>query len=114
MGTPKVKKIGLFDLHFGNKNVEDLVRRCNRLSVLCLGYRSIRNNSLNSIIENLKSTLEELDISATDIDHEELVKLRSMPKLRVLRYSTEFMENCEIRNLTVKILPHVIINEKDI
>ena len=59
-------------------------------------------------------TLEELDISATNIDHEELVKLRSMPKLRVLRYSTEFMENCEIGNLTMKVLPHVIINEQDI
>ena len=25
--TSKVQKIGLFDLHFGNKNVEDLVQR---------------------------------------------------------------------------------------
>ena len=53
-----------------DEHVKSLVGRCKKLTALDLGDTNITDESLNSIIENLKPTLEELDISYTKIARE--------------------------------------------
>ena len=50
-----------------DEHVKALVGRCKKLTALDLGDTKITDESLNSIIENLKPALEELDISYTKI-----------------------------------------------
>ena len=79
----------------GDKDVKILVSRCNKLRVLDLGYSRITEKSLKIIIDNLKYTLEELDIRNTRIDIAHLHQLRSnmMPKLRILMCGGDYEEN---------------------
>ena len=82
-------KIEKLRLRFGvrDEHVKILVNRCHKIKSLNLSSCEITNNSLKNIIENLKYTLEELDVSGTNIVQSNLLQLRSvmMPKLRVLK-----------------------------
>ena len=46
-----------------DEHVKSLVGRCKKLTALDLGDTNITDESVNSIIENLKPSLEELDVS---------------------------------------------------
>jgi hypothetical protein len=50
-----------------DEHAKSLVFRCKKLTTLDLGDTKITDDSLNSIIENLKPSLEELDVSYTKI-----------------------------------------------
>jgi hypothetical protein len=71
------------------KNVKDehivaLVNRCKKLITLDLAFNSITNIALNSIVKNLRPTLEELDVNFTKVTFEKVLELRSMEKIRIL------------------------------
>ena len=81
----------------------------NYSSAIDLMSTSITNNSINDIVKYLKSTLEELDVSKTNIDFSKLVELKSLPKLRVLRCFLKKSEEMESLKLQ---LPFVNINRE--
>ena len=89
--TPGVEKLALGGLpNLEDEHVKALVARCNKLSVLKLEHTRISNDSLTYIIENLQHTLEKLNvrycpsITNTVLLLQNIAKLKSMPKLRVL------------------------------
>ena len=61
-----------------------LVNRCKKLITLDLAFNSITNIALNSIVKNLRPTLEELDVNFTKVTFEKVLELRSMEKIRIL------------------------------
>jgi len=66
--TKKIAKLCLqSEENLTDEHVKSLVFRCKKLTTLDLGDTKITDDSLNSIIENLKPTLEELDVSYTNI-----------------------------------------------
>ena len=69
-----------------DEHIKILVKRCNQLQELCLKYyRYITNIGITSVIEELKNTLETLDLyPCKNISHSQLLKLKEMPKLKSL------------------------------
>ena len=85
--TPKIVKLKLG--HISNEitddHVEKLVKRCSNLKVLDLsGSTRLTNNSLRSIVTNLKLTLEELGVADTQIEVDDLFESKALPKLKRL------------------------------
>ena len=79
-------------------SIKNLVSRCNKIKSLNLAFNSITNNSLTSVKENLENTLEELDIgecSCITLHKAKLLKMRSMPKLKILNYFKPLDSNYE-------------------
>ena len=65
---------------------------------------------MTTIIENLRLTLEELNVLGFGgISYEKLLELKSMPKLRLFNYWER--SNEELENLT-KYLPHLKICQR--
>jgi hypothetical protein len=98
--TKNIEKFGLAYCGSG-KDYEDawvktLVSRCNKIKSLNLAWNSISDNSLTSINESLKNTLEELDIGrCRNITDTKLLEMGSMPKLKVLNYFKPWNSNYE-------------------
>jgi len=91
--TPKVKKLSLRNVkNLKDKHVISLSKRCNRMISLDLSRTLITDVSLSSVILNLKSSLEEIDIEETKISVDKLLVLRSIPTLIVLNHSFEDLE----------------------
>ena len=68
---------------------------------------SITNNTITSIIDYLKPTLEELSIRGCN-DITQILELKSMKKLRILNY----FERTELETEELKkCLPHFVINQ---
>ena len=79
-------------------SIKNLVSRCNKIKSLNLAFNSITNSSLTSVKENLENTLEELDIgecSCIILHKAKLLKMRSMPKLKILNYFKPLDSNYE-------------------
>ena len=81
----QVEKLSLHWL----KNVKDehivaLVNRCKNITTLDLAFNSITNLAMNSIVENLKPTLEELNVNFTKVTFDKVLELRFMEKIRIL------------------------------
>ena len=81
----QVEKLSLHWL----KNVKDehivaLVNRCKNIKTLDLAFNSISNVAMNSIVENLKPTLEELNVNFTKVTFDKVLELRFMEKIRIL------------------------------
>ena len=93
---------GLYDDH-----IKILVNRCRELKTLNLAHTlAITSESLNAIIENLKPSLERLDISeARLIDPVNLLDLRAMPKLQILIGSPLLLIKEQLQNS----LPNLVI-----
>ena len=96
-----------------DENVKDLVKRCKKLASLTFGKTrwkiglNIDDIIMTTIIENLKHTLEELNVlDFGNISYEKLLELKSMPKLRLFNY--EETSNKELENLR-KYLPYLKI-----
>ena len=111
--TPTILKVDLSD----NENVYDehvkkLVKRCNKITHLYLNSPRITNNSVHNIIEQLKASLEKLDVSHSNLDFATLLQLKSMPALKALIFDSSKDDHAEgIENLKQQ-LRHISINEE--
>lgn len=119
--TPKIKKLNLnhvadSGISMSDEHVKSLVTRCTKLSELDLTKNtfntSISDNSVTYIIEHLKTTLEKLDLSGCRFIHpHKLLELKSMQRLKVLRYELPeighgYYDNAE--EYLKKELPHLM------
>ena len=83
--TQNILKLDLSDQKcISEEDVIILVKRCNKLTALNLGCFELTNNSLKNIVDYLKSTLEELQVSRAKIDVESPVALKCLTRLRIL------------------------------
>ena len=94
----------LRDQHIGT-----LVVRCSKIKVLDLRHTEVGNSSLAYIMNQLKDTLEEVDVSLTGINFDKLLELKTMTKLKIL---TCLHLNCQEFNVLKNILPRILINEE--
>ena len=83
--TPTILKVTLgFQKDLQDEHVKKLVKRCNKITHLCFNSTIITNNSVHNIIEQLKASLEKLDVSHANLDFATLQQLKSMPALKTL------------------------------
>ena len=113
--TPTILKVAingcnLQDEHVRLEHVKKLVIRCNNITHLDLGNTYITNDSVISIIEQLEASLEELNVSYTNVDFATLLQLKSMPALKKL-ICFRSNDHAEIENLRQQ-LPNVRINKE--
>ena len=111
--TPKVEKLSLqFARCLEDEHLRVLLSRCNELKELIVASTSITNASLPIICQNLKHTLEKLDVSDTNISFDKIsefsYEFRSMPKLKFLNCS--YRGSDDVKNLGKK-LPKIGINQ---
>ena len=102
--------------------MKKLVKRCNSITHLDLSNTTITNDSVHSIIEQLKASLEKLDLYETNVDFATLIHLKSMPALKILICGEPFYDgvvfqpfkdHCEdIENLKQQ-LSQISINEEE-
>ena len=98
--TKNIEKFGLAYCGLGRSAIDHyiniLVSRCNKIKSLNIALNSITDETLTSIMENLKNTLEELDIgTCCNITDSKLLEMKSMPKLKVLNYFNPWDSNYE-------------------
>ena len=101
--TKNVERIGLaLSSSVSDHSIAILASRCNKIKSLNLAFNYISDNSLISIKQHLKDTLEELDVTGCwKITDTILIKMRSMPKLKVLNY---FKKRVRDRNCNYDVL----------
>ena len=110
--TPTILKVSLtFQDNLQHEHVKKLVKGRNKITHLDLSDTSITNDSLHSIIEQLKTSLEKLNLCSTNVDFATLLELKSMPALKAL--ICDDWDDCDenIENLKQQ-LPHISINEE--
>ena len=115
--TRKIEKLSIGGTFGGimefnqDENFKTLVSRCTKILAFNLGLTEVTADSLNSIIDHLGPTLEELSLNISD---EKLIKLKViMPRLKKLlnQNNTYTSSNCyHLR----KGQPSTTVNEKDI
>ena len=112
--TPTILKVGLIAQdNLQDEHVNKLVKRCNKITHLDFSVTSITNDSVHSIIKQLKTSLEGLNVFETYVDFATLLELKSMPALKAL-ISDEYDKYdhpIDIVNLRQQI-PHISINEE--
>ena len=98
-----------------------LTTRCKDLKSLRLSWCDLTDNSLNILMNNLKNSLEEFEISEgyeTKVTLATIMQLGSMPKLKVLNYLYDSVDcnDTEIENKAYleDNLPHLSINKKSL
>ena len=81
--TRNIEKLNLQELKsITDRHINTLVLRCKKISVLDLKSTSITDDSLTSIIENLQSTLEELNVGNTYVRNSaRIITNGSLPNL---------------------------------
>ena len=111
--TPTILKVALgLQKNFQDEHVKKLVKRCNKITHLYLNSPRITNNSVHNIIEQLKASLEKLDVSHSNLDFATLLQLKSMPALKALIFDSSKDDHAEgIENLKQQ-LRHISINEE--
>ena len=109
--TSTILKVNLDDQKvLSDKHVKKLVKRCNKITHLSLRCTLITNNSVQSIIKHLNTSLEKLDVSKTKVDCAALFELKSIPTLKTLiYYRNDGAGVCE--NLKQQLC-HISINEE--
>ena len=110
--TPTILKVYLgFQENLQDEHVKKLVKRCNKITHLGFNSTKITNNSVHSIIEQLKASLEKLDVSHADLDFANLLQLKSMPALKTVFFDSIKDDHAEdIENLKQQFRP-IIIDE---
>ena len=110
--TPGILKLNLANQKVTDEHVHTLVSRCNKLTELDLSFTEITNGSLESIVKHL-NCLEKLNVHYTNIDFSTLLKLKSIPTLKSLRFGRSFgsKEYTEMTKNMKLQLPHISINE---
>ena len=80
----------LTDIH-----IENLVRKCNKITEISLHDTNVTNQSVTSIVRHLKSSLELLDLTNCDnVDLENIIEaVGSLPKLKYLHYEVHSTGN---------------------
>ena len=64
--TTNIQKLSLRNLQsLRDQHIGTLVLRCSKIKVLDLRHTEVGNNSLKSIMNQLKNTMEEVDVSLT-------------------------------------------------
>ena len=97
--STKVEKLSLqFLKSIKDRHIKKLVTRCKKLRVLHLRGTSICDESITTIVKELKPTLEELDVSFTHIRLAKLLNLGAMPNLRVLHCLNIIGEISTVKN----------------
>ena len=111
--TPNILKLDLgYQKSVGDKHVNTLVQRCNKITELNLSDTSITNDSVQSIVKHLNS-LEKLGLYNTNIDFSTLLQLKLIPTLKVLHcFGHGEKDTEEITNLKLQ-LPLISINPPD-
>ena len=91
-----------------DRQIEILVSRCNKITQLDLDDAELLTDaSITSIIKHLKQSLRYLDLShCPKISFEKVLELKSMPKLRILKYGFKSWHTMVLR----KNLPHLKVN----
>ena len=119
--TTKIEKLCLSNADINDEQVKTLVTRCKKLSVLDLSHKyhnysdtiRITDNSLTHIIEQLKPTLEELNVEGCEnLSYNKLVQLRSMPHLKKLNCCRILNNGEDVQRLQSK-MPHVEFTKSD-
>ena len=106
--STKIEKVSLqFLKSIRDRHIKKLVTRCKKLRILHLQGTSIFDESITTIVKELKPTLEELDVSVTHIRLAKLLDLGAMPNLRVLHCYNIIGEISTVKNS----LPNVKIND---
>jgi len=107
--TPTILKVSLADQgNLKDEHVKKLVKRCNKITHLDLIFSGITNDSLQSIVQHLNTSLEELDVNGTIVDFDALLQLKSVATLKSL-HSLLDVENIKILKIQ---LPHVRIPDE--
>ena len=111
--SPNVEKLALASNYPTDEHIIALVSRCKRITSLNLAYTDmLTNNSLTSIMENLKLTLEELYISCRagqqNITFPKFLEMKSMPKLKALNYC---FNNCTNQVASYIEMPQEVYEE---
>ena len=107
--TTKIEKIRLgshgYQTVVKDSQMKTLVTRCNKISALslCAGYDTLTKDTFTNIIENLHSTLEELDIVCHDAT-EEFIKENNYLELTKLQKLKRFHYDCYITPAHVETL----------
>ena len=90
---------------FGNDQLKMLVTRCKTLTELAFGFTNVSNESVDTILQNLSQTLTKLEVSYSNFSFPNLLKIGSMPNLKVLRFR-DLPTKFEKEEL-IKMLPHL-------
>ena len=110
--TPKILKVDLgCQRNFKDEHLTKLVKRCNKITHLDLKYTSITNDSVQSIIKHLKSSLENLDVTRTNVDFVTLFQFKTMPLLKTLIFFDDDRMEEDFENLEQQ-LSHISIDEE--
>ena len=115
--TPTILKVNLNRrVNLKIEHVKTLVKRCNNITHLDLRRTFLTNDAVHSIIKYLRTSIEKLDVSDTEVDFATLLQLKSMPALKTLicfdPYDDDDLYSAEdIRNLKEQ-LPHININDE--
>ena len=109
--SPNVETIclaGNGDTSMTDAQIEVLVCRCNKITELDLDDAMLLTDaSITSIIKHLKQSLRYLDLShCPKISFEKVLELKSMPKLRILKYGFKSWHTMVLR----KKLSHLKVN----
>ena len=87
--------------------IQILVCRCNNLTELNLTGSGFTNDSVNFIIEHLRSTLEKLCLIGTRVGVMKLFELKAMKKLAILEFKTIFDLNIKELERFRRNHPHI-------
>ena len=90
---------------FGNDQLKTLVTRCKALTELAFMHTNVSDESVDFIIQNLPQTLTKLEVSYSTFRFSKLLKIGSMPNLKVLLVWPDLPSN-EKEEL-LKTLPHL-------
>ena len=82
--TPTILKLDLAFQNFTDEHVKTLVKRCNKITHLDLTCTLITNDSVQSIIKHLNTSLEKLNVSMTEVDSAIVPELKSITILKTL------------------------------
>ena len=95
-----------------DEHVKTLVSRCKRIAALDLSHCNITDVSIDHLMNYLIPTLEKLNVNGCHkINDTKIMKLKSMPKLKVLHFAREYKEIVDMQMLKTE-LSHLSINEE--
>ena len=116
--TPTILKVSLsHQSNLTDGNVKKMVKRCNKITHVDLSWTQITNDSVQSIVKHLNTTLEKLDLSLTNVDFAGLLQLKCIPTLKLLVCKIcyngifEYFDSGSIKNLKQQ-LPNISITDE--
>jgi hypothetical protein len=110
--TEKLRQLKLdMQPNLKDEHVKTLVSRCKRITALDLSHCKITDVSIDHIMNYLSPTLEKLNVNGCHkISDTKIMKLKSMPKLKVLHFA-HLSLIVEMQMLKTE-LSHLSINEE--